>query len=306
MTWLSPEAVAETLSKRPQLWLDVGHAKLAHYSFGAGPDLLFVHGWPLSGATWRNLIPQLAPHFTCHLIDMPGAGRSQHSRHTKFGLRAHADTLIDAIDALDLSSVVLVGHDSGGAIARFAAAKDSRIVGIVSGNTEIPGHMPWLVQLYRVASQIPFAAPLVRLAMQFPFVRRSPIGFAGPFTDPAYIEGDFREWFVKPLIRDAESLSTQLGHLRAISERSETDALHEAHAAITIPVRLVWGTADPIFPISKVPDMLRAFAGPVVLKTVEGAKAFLHEDHAQEFASHVHAHANDCFRLRSREAATIA
>ena len=38
--------------------------------------MLFVHGWPVSGATFRRLLPHLTEHVTCHLLDLPGAGDS--------------------------------------------------------------------------------------------------------------------------------------------------------------------------------------------------------------------------------------
>ena len=44
--------------------------------------MLFVHGWPVSGATFRTLLPYLVEHVTCHLIDLPGAGSSRFDADT--------------------------------------------------------------------------------------------------------------------------------------------------------------------------------------------------------------------------------
>lgn len=40
--------------------LDIGPARLAYYRFGSGPDLIFLHGWPLNAATFRGLAARLS------------------------------------------------------------------------------------------------------------------------------------------------------------------------------------------------------------------------------------------------------
>src|SRR5687767_7789461 len=123
--------------------IDVGTAKLAYRKTGTGPDLVFVHGWPLHGETWRDIVPALADRYTCHVFDLPGTGQSEWSKDTRINLRAHTDAVLRAIEILGLQRVGFVGHDSGGAIARLAAAElGPRCTGLVLGNTEIPGHRP--------------------------------------------------------------------------------------------------------------------------------------------------------------------
>ena len=45
-------------------------------SFGAGPDLVLLHGWGLHAEVWRDTAQQLAARFRVTLIDLPGHGRS--------------------------------------------------------------------------------------------------------------------------------------------------------------------------------------------------------------------------------------
>jgi pimeloyl-ACP methyl ester carboxylesterase len=44
--------------------LEIAGERVATYSTGNGPDVVFLHGWPLHGATWRNIVPALAQRFT--------------------------------------------------------------------------------------------------------------------------------------------------------------------------------------------------------------------------------------------------
>ncbi|MBK8324086.1 MAG: alpha/beta fold hydrolase [Betaproteobacteria bacterium] len=44
--------------------------------FGAGPDLVLLHGWALHGGAWSEVAGRLAARFRLHVIDLPGHGLS--------------------------------------------------------------------------------------------------------------------------------------------------------------------------------------------------------------------------------------
>jgi pimeloyl-[acyl-carrier protein] methyl ester esterase len=46
---------------------------------GAGPALVMLHGWAMHGAVFAPLSERLERHFTLHLVDLPGHGRSRDS-----------------------------------------------------------------------------------------------------------------------------------------------------------------------------------------------------------------------------------
>ncbi len=45
-------------------------------SFGAGPDLVMVHGWAMHSGVWRDFAERLADRVRVTLIDLPGHGLS--------------------------------------------------------------------------------------------------------------------------------------------------------------------------------------------------------------------------------------
>lgn len=49
---------------------------LFHETKGHGPDLVLLHGWGFHSGIWQPILQKLIPHFTVHLIDLPGFGRS--------------------------------------------------------------------------------------------------------------------------------------------------------------------------------------------------------------------------------------
>ena len=38
--------------------------------------LVLLHGWGLNAQVWDCITPELSAHFTLHLVDLPGYGRS--------------------------------------------------------------------------------------------------------------------------------------------------------------------------------------------------------------------------------------
>lgn len=266
--------------------IDVGSASLGYRTLGSGPDLVLVHGWPLHGATFRAIAPRLAQHFTCHVLDLPGTGDSQWTDSTPITLRAHADAVLRAIDTLGLSRVAFVAHDSGGAIARLAAAElGARCFGLVLGNTEIPAYRPpMLAALVRLA-KLPGGGRILPLILRSRWLRHSRLGFGGCFHDRRLIDGEFGALFVEPLLRSAHAAAGQLALARQL-DWSVIDEMAATHARIAAPALLIWGAADPWFPLARARRMVEQFPGGAELVEIPDGKLFVHEERPDEWAEH--------------------
>jgi pimeloyl-ACP methyl ester carboxylesterase len=141
---------ANPLTAAPVKFIDLGHCELAYRVFGQGPELMLVHGYPLSGLTFRNIVPKLAEHFTCYVPDLPGCGETRWSERTDFRFAAQAQTLQRFIDELGLESYAVMAHDTGGTIARQLAIVDKgRVKSMVLIGTEIPFHRPPWIQFFQ-------------------------------------------------------------------------------------------------------------------------------------------------------------
>lgn len=44
--------------------------------YGAGPDLVLLHGWGFNGKVWQGVLAELGEYFCLHLVDLPGFGHS--------------------------------------------------------------------------------------------------------------------------------------------------------------------------------------------------------------------------------------
>jgi haloalkane dehalogenase len=277
------DSQAQLLGTSPQ-FIDVGHSRLAYWKIGVGADLVFVHGWPLHSAAFRGIVPLLAPHFTCHLLDLPGSGHTICTASTPLDFSAHAGTVFQAIGELGLGRYALLAHDSGGFIARLIAARDSRVFALVLGNTELPDHVPALIRFYAALARLPFAASLVRLTLSSRLLRESAVGFGDCFSDKRHLRGEFHELFVKPLLESPAYDELQLSPLAKLDFKTFR-SLPGIHRAIRAPVLLAWGDRDPFFPIKKARKMADQFGGLVEFSVVEGAKLFAHEERPDEFGA---------------------
>ena len=266
--------------------LDTGTARLFHRKIGTGPDLIFVHGWPLHGETWRAIVPRLASRFTCHVLDLPGSGKSEWTDATPMTLRAHAAAVLRAIDLLGLDRVGFVAHDSGGAIARMAAAElGRRTFGLVLGNTELPGYYPPMLGTFVRITRLPGGRRLLPLIARFPRLRRSKYGFAGAFHDRRLIDGEFFTLFLAPLLASRRANAGQVELIRQF-DFSVLDELAAVHARITAPAQLIWGADDRWFTVDRARAMLDQFPGGAELVELPDARVFAHEEYPAAWADH--------------------
>lgn len=64
---------------------------------GAGPNLVLIHGWGMSGAVWQPLVKKLSKIFTLHIVDLPGMGLSRPIE--PFHLHAIAEKVAEILPA---------------------------------------------------------------------------------------------------------------------------------------------------------------------------------------------------------------
>jgi haloalkane dehalogenase len=269
----------------PDRFLDVGPHRLAYRCFGRGPDVVFVHGWPLTSATFRGVVPLLADHVRCHLVDLPGSGQTESPDGAPLDFAAQARVLRAAVDQLGIDRYAVVAHDSGGLIARLLAADDRRVSALVSGSTEIPGHTPAFLEPLIAAARAPGGPEALRQQMQSREARRSDAAYGGCFADPSFLDGEFHELLVEPILSSPERWAKQIAILGTIDGRVD-ELLRAAHARIAAPMLFVWGDADPVFPLAEARSMVAALEGRAQIAVIAGAKLFAHEEYPAAFAAH--------------------
>ena len=77
------------------------------------PPVLLLHGWPQHWYMWRGVIERLAPHFRLIAPDLRGFGWTEAPGYG-YDANTFASDQVALLDALEIESVSVIGHDWGG------------------------------------------------------------------------------------------------------------------------------------------------------------------------------------------------
>jgi non-heme chloroperoxidase len=107
--------------------------KIFYKDWGAGPPVVFSHGWPLTADAWDDQMFLAASRgYRAIAHDRRGGGRSSQPWDGN-DLNTYADDLAELIEALNLYDAVLVGHSTGGGevtryIGRHGTSRVAKVV----------------------------------------------------------------------------------------------------------------------------------------------------------------------------------
>lgn len=133
--------------------IDLDHGRVSYRQAGSGPDLVLLHGLAGNSRTWEEQIAAFSGAWRVTAWDAPGYGQSD---IVAPNVDTYAATLAALVDALDMSTFVLLGHSMGGVVAgRFAGRYPERLRALVLsctllGRRQAPGtplSAPYLARL---------------------------------------------------------------------------------------------------------------------------------------------------------------
>lgn len=97
-------------------------------TFGAGQDMVLIHGWGMNSAVWSSLIEPLAQHYRLTLIDMPGHGHSEFDQSCN-----DLDQWVEAVLQVVPERAIWIGWSLGSMLVqRMAMRFPERVQGLVS------------------------------------------------------------------------------------------------------------------------------------------------------------------------------
>jgi pimeloyl-ACP methyl ester carboxylesterase len=273
-------------------FVETPFGSIAYVERGAGPAALFLHAFPLNGYQWRGALDQLAPHRRCIAPDLMGLGYSRIPDGQSVAPEAQVAMLVAVLDALSVSTVDLIGNDSGGATAQlFVARHPARVRTMLLTNCDIEPECP--PQTFR---------PVITLAKQGVFadrsfppvlvdhsVARSPRGI-GPiaYTNPANPTDEAIRYYWSPLL--CSPLRKRQVEAYAISfENNPLAGIEAALRGCAVPTRIVWGMADKLFSASNADYLDTLFAKSRGVRRIAEAKLYFPEEYPDVIAEEARA-----------------
>jgi pimeloyl-ACP methyl ester carboxylesterase len=252
--------------------------RIAYVERGSGPAALFLHGAPLNSFQWRGALDRLADVRRCIALDFMGLGYTEVPERQPLAADAQVTMLAAFLDALAIEDVDLVASDSGGAVAQlFVARYPARVRTLLLTNCDVePDSPPPKVMPAIEMARAGTLADATAKWLTDPAVARSTFG-AAVFRDPAHLTDEVLAYYVTPLV--ASPLRRAQYH--AFHVALAPNPLVGIEAALkrsTLPVRIVWGTADDIFKLEDAEYLAATFPQSRGIRRVPGGKLFFPEE----------------------------
>ena len=117
-------------------WFESRVGSVHYIDEGQGPTVLLLHGNPDWSFLYRKIITALGPEVRCVAPDYPGFGLSVHPDGYRYTPAEHAEVVLELVEHLELTDMVVMGQDWGGPIGMDVASRSpDRVRGLVMGNT---------------------------------------------------------------------------------------------------------------------------------------------------------------------------
>ncbi|MNV01121.1 Haloalkane dehalogenase [compost metagenome] len=275
-----PEPMDAAAFAARRRWIRTPFGRIACMQNGEGPAALFLHGFPLSGFQWRHAIAQLSSSRRCIAPDFMGLGHSRVAATQDLSPQAQSNMLAALLDELSIPAVDLVANDSGGTVAQlFAVQHPQRVRTMLLTNCDVHENSP-PVQMKNSLAAARAGTYHQKIArhLQDRQYARSAAGIGGSaYVDPAHFSDEAIEYSFRPLVSSPLRQRQLNDHLAAF-EPNPLVAIEAQLQRSTIPTRMVWGTADPLFPGRWAEWLHQSLPASRGIRWVKGGRLFWPEE----------------------------
>jgi pimeloyl-ACP methyl ester carboxylesterase len=220
-----------------------------HYTdSGGGRPVLFVHGYLMGGELWSRLAAELAPRgYRCIAPTWPlGAQPEPMAPDADLSPPGLAALIAAFVRELGLEDAILVGNDSGGALAQIVAAEHPDAIGglVLTNCDAFENFPPSFFKLLPPLARVPGLVGLILQPFRAGPVRRSPLGYG--LLSRTGVDELAREW-VRPALGDAR-IRRDLRKVTRGLHRRHTQAAATKLGRFDKPALVAWAPGDRLFP----------------------------------------------------------
>lgn len=264
-------------------FISIEDVQIGLRQFGSGYDVVFIHGFPTHGYTWRKIIPKISQTHKCHVVDLPGLGDSKWEKTSKFDSTSQAHYVIALIEHLKIQKCSLIAHDSGATVARIIAIERPDLVEkLVLINTEIPHHLPPWIPFYQKTGLLPLVPNIIRFALKQSWFIKSRMGFSEAYSDKTLLNNPENLGpYLNPLIQSQAKTIGAFKYLRGIDWKV-IDQFKTTHQNIKADTLFIWGEDDRTFPVELGYKMIDQFNENCEFVRVANASLLPHEEKSEE------------------------
>jgi haloalkane dehalogenase len=237
--------------------------------------IVLMHGIPTWSYLYSDVIPLISSRYRILAVDFLGHGYSERRDVCDRSLEAQAVMIRRLLQELDIDSVHLVGHDTGGGVALILAIDHPEILRTVTISNAV-AYDSWPIDdMIQLGDPHWSTKPAAEIA---DFVRA---GLTDGISRREQLTAEWSEGIVAPYA-DAEGALSLIRNAAALNT-NHTSALTPLLHTISTPTLLLWGEDDPW---QKIDDARRLNADipGSTLVAIEGASHWIPRDAPREFA----------------------
>ncbi len=266
---------APSLGPSRALELGEGRRIRVHVT-GEGPPIVFAHGALVNANLWRKVVARL-DGFKRVTLDLPlGSHLEPLPKNSDVSPPALADLIGDAIEALDLNEVTLVGNDTGGGLSQILVTRRPARIGalVLTSCDAFDNFPPRFFRIVLAPALIPGAIPLAFGALRVRALRRLPIAYGWLTNEP--IDADAEDSYVLPVFSSGEVRRDIRRVLGGLDPRYTLDAALKL-TAFERPALIAWSAEDRFFPREHGERLAKIIPG-ARFEAIDGARTFSPED----------------------------
>jgi len=254
--------------------------EIAYVEQGHGRVALFIHGVPLNGLHWRNVMAELHGIRRCIALDLMGLGYTRIDPKKDVSFAAQARMIRQFLDAMGIDKVDLIANDSGGAIAQlFAVDNPGRLRTLTLTNCDV--HDNWPPEAILPSIEAARAGTLIERYVKLiddPAERYTRLARA--YAEPRVLTDEVFRAYIDPLRSTAESRANFHRYWTSF-DNAQTVAIAPKLRALQVPTLVVWALDDLFFDVKWAHWLGRTIPGVVRVVAIPGAKLFFPEDRPQ-------------------------
>ena len=267
----------------PAKTLELRGGSIAYHDVGSGPVIVFVHGVLVNANLWRKPVELLAPDFRCVVLDLPLGSHNLPLRPDAANDPvAVADLIGDALEALELDGVTLVGNDSGGALSQMlVTTRPERVARLVLTSCDYRDNSPpRLFSYLRLLAVMPALLWMFVQPMRFRLPRRLPIAFGWVAKQP--IERPAEDSYALPVNRSGAVRRDVRKFIRGF-DKETANATADRLGGFERPALIAWSADDRVFPLADGESLARDLPDSR-LELIDDAYTFSAEDNPDRLA----------------------
>ena len=252
--------------------------KIHYETSGEGPDVVLIHGWPLSHEMWSEQTKALTDAgFRVTAMCRRGFGHSDKPDHG-YDYDTMAEDLAAVMADAGVKDAALVGFSMGGGeVARYMSRHHGANV---SKAVLISSVVPYMLKTDDNPDGVPadaFEGMKSGVADdRAAFLEGFAKDFYGQGTDAGGVSDDLLDWTHKTAMSASE-----LATISCIDAFGKTDFRPDL-AAFTVPTLIIHGTGDEIVPIDCAGRAAADGIKDATLREYEGAPHGLHATHTEK------------------------